>query len=250
MNDLADLVRRWDDQQAAYVAGREQRFTAMLDVLELTVGADRTIVDLGCGPGSLSRRILDRFPGARVVAIDYDPVLLTLARETLGGRATVLDADLTDPGWASFDGEVAAMVSTTALHWLRPDQLIRLYTQVHERLSPGGVLLDGDHFRFDARDAALRRIAADHDDTTQRAAFAAGAEDWTAWWTAASTHPTLAPHVPARERRYAQRVSAPETTVEFRLAALRQSGFAAAGPVWQFLDDYVVWAQKQGETGP
>ncbi|GAA0252494.1 class I SAM-dependent methyltransferase [Cryptosporangium japonicum] len=216
----------------------------MLDVLELTVGGGGTIVDLGCGPGSLARRVLERFPDARVVAIDHDPVLLTLAAGTLGERATVLDADLTDPGWASFDGAVSAMVSTTALHWLRPDQLIRLYTQVHDRLAPGGVLLDGDHFRFDARDAALRSIAADHDDATQRAAFAAGAEDWTAWWTAASTHPTLAPHVPDRERRYAQRVSAPETTVEFRLAALRQAGFRSVGTVWQFLDDYVVFARR------
>lgn len=241
---MNDLVARWDAQQAAYIAGREQRFTAMLDVLELTVGSDRTLVDLGCGPGSLTRRILERFPDAHVVAIDYDPVLLEIARETLGERATVLDADLTDPGWASFDGEIAAMVSTTALHWLRPDQLIRLYTQVHYRLVPGGVLLDGDHFRFDHRDAALAKVAADHDDRTQRAAFTAGAEDWQTWWDAASAHPALRPHFAERERRYAQRVPAPETTVEFRLAALRQAGFDGVGTVWQFLDDYVVWAQK------
>ncbi|GAA3388646.1 class I SAM-dependent methyltransferase [Cryptosporangium minutisporangium] len=247
ISDLPDLVKRWDAQQAAYIAGREQRFTAMLDVVELTVGGDRTIVDLGCGPGSLTRRLLDRFPDTRVVAVDYDPVLLALARATLteyGSRVTVLDTDLRDAGWASFAGEVSAMVSTTALHWLAPDQLIRLYAQIRDRLSPSGVLLDGDHFRFGDRDPALRTIAADHDDLTQRAAFAAGAEDWASWWDAASAHPLLQPHVAERDRRYGRRTSTPETTVDFRLAALRQAGFGAVGTVWQLLDDYVVWAQK------
>ncbi|SHN46625.1 class I SAM-dependent methyltransferase [Cryptosporangium aurantiacum] len=245
--DLHDLVRRWDAQQAAYIAGREQRFTAMLDVLELTVGGDATIVDLGCGPGSLTRRVLERFPRARVVALDYDPVLLALARKTLseyGERVTVVDVDLLDPHWTDGLGALSAAVSTTALHWLAPDELLRLYARVHALLTPGGVLLDGDHFRFDDRDPVLQKVALAHDERTQQVAFAAGAEDWATWWDAARAHPALSPHVAERDRRYGARTSAPATTVDFRLAALRQAGFGATGTVWQLLDDYVVWAQK------
>lgn len=241
---MKDLVARWDAQQAAYIAGREERFSAMLDVLALTADVSGTVVDLGCGPGSLSRRILDRFPSVSVIAIDYDPVLLTLARSTLGPRARVVDADLLSSSWSSFPGDVSAMVSTTALHWLQPAELVRFYGQVWDRLAPGGVLLDGDHFRFSSRDETLRAAAAEHDAQTQRSAFEAGAEDWETWWGAASSHPELAPHVALREERYASRVSAPATSVEFRLAALRQAGFGAANTVWQLLDDYVVWAQK------
>ena len=32
---ISELVRRWDDQQAAYIADREKRFDVILDVLEL-----------------------------------------------------------------------------------------------------------------------------------------------------------------------------------------------------------------------
>ena len=71
------LLRDWDEQQSAYVAHRENRFTVMLDVLRLHVPDERPrVLDLACGPGAISRRVLDAFPRAEVVAVDYDPCLL------------------------------------------------------------------------------------------------------------------------------------------------------------------------------
>src|SRR5690606_31287917 len=79
-----EAVALWDAQQAAYIAEREQRFDVMLDVLSQELGdREATILDLACGPGSLARRLVDALPHARVVAVDYDPVLLDLAREYL-----------------------------------------------------------------------------------------------------------------------------------------------------------------------
>jgi trans-aconitate methyltransferase len=60
-------------------------------------------IDLACGPGSLSQRLLQRFPQARVIAVDVDPVLLALGRGalgTVGGRLRWVDADLASPDWA------------------------------------------------------------------------------------------------------------------------------------------------------
>lgn len=256
------ILDRWDAQQAAYIAGREQRFAAMLDVLELTVGPEFVAVDLACGPGSLSARILDRFPAARVVAVDVDPLLLHVAREVLtprfGDRLTVLDVDLAVPGWSSDveaalagfgDGDAAvarptAAVSTTALHWLTPDQLVRVYGETHGLLGDGGVLLNGDHFRFDGRDPELRRIASAHDEATQQAAFAAGAPTWDAWWDEARALPGAAPLAAERERRFDGRPVPPATAVDLHLAALAQAGFATVGTAWQLLDDYVVLGRR------
>ena len=54
------------------------------------------MLDLGCGPGSLAVRLLDRMPAARVVAIDTDPLLLALGRAAYGGRSGLrfVDQDL------------------------------------------------------------------------------------------------------------------------------------------------------------
>lgn len=98
-----DLLQRWEHQQAAYIADRENRFRIMLDVLDLqSAGRPAVVVDLACGPGSLAFRVLERFPGARVVGVDHDPALLSLACEAgvrYGERAVFVDGDLTAPAW-------------------------------------------------------------------------------------------------------------------------------------------------------
>lgn len=256
MSAPAELLGRWDDQQAAYIADREGRFAVMLELLARTAGPAPVVVDLACGPGSLSARVLERFPAARVVAIDHDPLLLRLAADALGHhgeRLTLVDGDLVGDAWpaaiADALGGVApqAAVSTTALHWLLPDQLQRVYARTAALLAPGGVLLNGDHLRFDERHPTLRRVAEEHDSATQQAAFAAGALPWDAWWEQARGLPDGAALAAERERRFAGRDATPSTTVGFHLAALRQAGFVEVAPIWQLLDDYVVFGRTAGD---
>ena len=92
---------RWDRQQEFYMVDREERFAVIADVVEATCGPEPLIVDLGVGPGSLSIRLLDRMPRARVVGIDADPLLLGLARTAYGDRRglRLVDHDLRLPGW-------------------------------------------------------------------------------------------------------------------------------------------------------
>jgi trans-aconitate methyltransferase len=244
-----DLLSRWEDQQAAYVAHRENRFQVMLDVLGLHCPDDFTVLDLACGPGSITDRVLSRFPRARAAAVDYDPVLTRLARSVLepyNGRATVVESDLAHAGWSSalpgwsFD----AVLTSTALHWLSPGQLLEVYTELAQLLPPGSVLLNADHLRFGDESPTLRRLSAAHDAAVQRAAFADGAATWEQWWTLAADHPELAPLMLERERRFADRPPQPPAPLEFHLAALCTAGFAEVGTVWQYLDDHVVFARR------
>lgn len=248
------LLAAWDAQQAAYIADREGRFRIVVELLELACGPAPLVVDLACGPGSLSARVLDALPQARVLAVDHDPLLLDLAARALdplhGDRLTLLDADLEDDGWAALvrdalGGETPdAFVSTTALHWLQPERLLAVYAQAAGLLRDGGVLLNGDHFRFDDRSPTLKRLAAAHDEATQRRDHAAGAPTWEAWWAAARAQPGAEALAAERDRRFDARPAPPTTAVDFHLAALTQAGFAEAGTAWQLLDDYVVLGVK------
>ena len=78
--DYAAWLARWDDQQESFNPNRERRFEAMFDILEAWLPRRFTALDLGCGPGSLSARLLRRFPAARVVAVDFDPVVLRIGQ--------------------------------------------------------------------------------------------------------------------------------------------------------------------------
>ncbi|MFF5114347.1 class I SAM-dependent methyltransferase [Streptosporangium sp. NPDC000509] len=244
-----DLFSSWEEQQSAYVAHRENRFQVMLDVLDLHCPGDPTVLDLACGPGSITERVLSRFPRARAVAVDHDPVLTRLARSVLArhdDRATVVECDLAHAGWSSAlpDLSFDAVLSSTALHWLSPGQLLEVYTELARLLPPGSVLLNADHLRFGDDHPALRRLSASHDAAVQRAAFTDGAATWEQWWATVAHHPELAPLLPERERRFADRPPQPPAPLEFHLAALRTAGFAEVGTVWQYLDDHVVFARR------
>ncbi|MFF0224291.1 class I SAM-dependent methyltransferase [Streptomyces sp. NPDC004629] len=243
------LLERWDAQQAAYVAHRELRFQSMLDVLRLHLPESCHVLDLACGPGSLADRVLRAFPRARVTAVDYDPVLLRLAGDVLaeyGDRATVVDTDLVRADWAEplAAERIDAVVSSTALHWLSPSQLLRVYTALADLLPPGAVFLNADHLRYGPGNATLRALSERHDAEVQRAAFAAGADTWDAWFELAVAQPGMTPLAAEREQRFADRPPQPAAPLHFHLSALRTAGFAEAGTVWQYLDDYVVFARR------
>ena len=57
-----DWIARWDRQQEGYLPDREERFTALIDAVEALDRPDPLVIDLGCGPGSLSARLLTRLP--------------------------------------------------------------------------------------------------------------------------------------------------------------------------------------------
>ncbi|MGH8931315.1 MAG: class I SAM-dependent methyltransferase [Egibacteraceae bacterium] len=76
----ADWLRRWDAQQCVYIEDRERCFKVMFSFIEALLPPEVTVLDLACGPGAISQRLLRRLPGARSVAVDVDPVLLGLGQ--------------------------------------------------------------------------------------------------------------------------------------------------------------------------
>lgn len=239
-------VRRWERQQQGYLPGREERFTALIDAVEAGTGRpDPVIVDLGCGPGSLAARLLDRLPAATVIAVDADPLLLALGRAVHGGRHGLrfTDLDLREPGWSAalgLDGPADAAVSTTALHWLPPGALRAMYAELATVLRPGGLLLNGDHFT--AAEPGVARLGRALTERQQRRAAEAAAADpggrgegWSQWWEAAEADPGLAGLTEERNRRAwsADHHGTESTTLAAHVNALREAGFAEVGTLWQ-----------------
>jgi SAM-dependent methyltransferase len=238
-----DWIERWDRQQEVHLPDREERFTALIDAVEAGAGRpDPLILDLGCGPGSLAVRLLDRLPAATVVAVDADPVTLALGRaahaDVPGLRFT--DVDLRAPGWETGLGlgpgrPVDAVVSTTALHWLTAAELRGLYLVVAALLRPGGLFLDGDHLRLDeAEQPVLARLDRELEEREDRRRFPDGhAEDWGQWWRAVAADPALTHPAAERERRSVHHHGPESTLLAVHVDALRAAGFAEVGTIWQ-----------------
>lgn len=86
------------------------------------------ILDLGCGDGALTVRLVEA--GAEVVGTDFSADMVA------GASALGLDARVLDGHALTFDREFDAVFSNAALHWMtRPDAVI---AGVARALKPGG----------------------------------------------------------------------------------------------------------------
>ena len=119
--------QRWDPEGYARDAG----FVAEmgLDVLDLLdPRPGERVLDLGCGDGALTARLLGR--GCRVLGVDGSP------EQVAAARRRGLDARVADGERLDFDAEFDAVFSNAALHWMkRPDAVI---DGVWRALRPGG----------------------------------------------------------------------------------------------------------------
>ncbi|NRQ30723.1 class I SAM-dependent methyltransferase [Nonomuraea sp. NN258] len=230
-----EWIVRWDRQQEGYLPDREARFTALIDAAEAAGRADPLVLDLGCGPGSLSARLLDRLPKAKVISIDADPLLLGLGRAAYP-QLTFVQTDLRVPGWTralDLDRPVDLAVSTTALHWIGEEDLTRAYTELAGVMRPGGLLLNGDHLDADpALTPVLARLErAVHDKETERVFAENPPEDWRSWWDAINADPAFVNLSAARAAVRTDHTESP--MLSQHVTALRAAGFSEVGPLWQ-----------------
>ncbi|WP_017314275.1 class I SAM-dependent methyltransferase [Mastigocladopsis repens] len=130
------------------------RYDEMLLVItRCLVSTSRRILELGCGTGELSLKILNRCPDTQIVAIDYSPRMLQFAQSkiTAAGyqqRWTGIEADFGD--WANnpekigITGEFDACVSSLAIHHLKDEMKLKLFQRIRESLSEGGCFWNAD----------------------------------------------------------------------------------------------------------
>ncbi|MEE4543259.1 class I SAM-dependent methyltransferase [Streptomyces sp. V4-01] len=237
----------WDRQQEWYMPDREERFRVMLDMVEATVGAEPRVLDLACGTGSITDRLLRRLPRAHSTGVDLDPALLAIARGTFGGdpRVALVTADLKDPDWPARlpRGRYDAVLTATALHWLHSDDLRVLYGQLAGLVRPGGVFLNADHMpdpatpRINAADRAQRH--ARMDEARER-----GALGWTEWWRLAAADPALAEPTAERFRIYGEHADGDTPPASWHAATLLDAGFGEARTVWSSPSDAMVLALR------
>ncbi|MFH9469944.1 class I SAM-dependent methyltransferase [Streptomyces clavifer] len=245
--DWQSWQQSWDRQQEWYMPDREERFRVMLDMVEAVVGPEPRVLDLACGTGSITDRLLTRFPRASSTGVDLDPALLAIARGTFDGddRVTFVTADLKDPAWpgklphTSYD----AVLTATALHWLHSEPLAALYGQLGQLVREGGVFMNADHMidtdtpRINAAERAQRHAAMDR-------ARADGALDWAQWWALAAKDPVLAAPTAERFRIYGEHADGDMPSPRWHAGTLREAGFGEARTVWASPSDSLVLAVK------
>jgi SAM-dependent methyltransferase len=122
-----NAASKWDPASYAENAGFVPALgNAVLELLDPRPG--ERILDLGCGDGVLTEKLLAA--GAAVIAVDASPDMVAAAKRR------GLDARIMDGQALPFADEFDAVFSNAALHWML--QPVPVIAGVYRALKPGG----------------------------------------------------------------------------------------------------------------
>ncbi len=126
-------MSEWNPAQ--YLRFAQPRLRPALELLaRVELDAPAVVVDLGCGTGSITRLMAERWPQARVTGVDSSRQMLDAA-DTAPPNLHWQQQDI--GSWES-DEPADLIYSNAALHWLPGHD--RVLPQLLRQLAPAGVL--------------------------------------------------------------------------------------------------------------
>jgi tRNA (cmo5U34)-methyltransferase len=128
-------------RKPAWLPGIEEALELLPRLVEPFVSDGDAILDLGAGSGKLSRAVLERIGGARVVLMDFSDNMLAGAPGVLApfdGRYTTVKADFVEADLGR--GAYRAVVSSFALHHCRgAGEYSRVYRAIRAAIREPGI---------------------------------------------------------------------------------------------------------------
>ncbi|GGC55308.1 class I SAM-dependent methyltransferase [Hoyosella rhizosphaerae] len=235
-NVARQWMETWDAQQQIYAVRREHRFAVVSKAVKAATGHSDTpiIIDIGAGPGSLAEHIARDMPDARVIAIEADPFLIELGRAAFGKRIEFVETTAGADGWLDAVGvdRIDAAVSSTALHYFAVNDLARLYHDLHKAVSPGGLVVNADHFPLNPLVGELLGNSGD------------GGTAWQQWWNAARACDDLTTALALREHVVLPDGGDNDLSADAHMLLLSDAGFTATDVIWRDGVSTIVAARK------
>ncbi len=143
-------------QTTDFDTGMRQLFPSYDEMLEAVArcvpSTSRRILELGCGTGELSKKILKRCPNAQIIALDYSPRMIEFARKKMAEAGyqqwSGIEADFgewaNNPEKLEIGTEFDACVSSLAIHHLSNEMKAKLFQRIGKSLKSGGCFWNAD----------------------------------------------------------------------------------------------------------
>ena len=158
--DVAARVATYDADMEVMHPNRTRMVDVALEFLPLARDTEMHVLELGCGTGYLTQRLLTAYPSARVVAVDGAQSMLELATSRLGALNERVDSRVGD--FRELDRLVQpdplsdAVLSSYALHHLDRDDKLQVLVASSSRLKPGGWFINADLIESDSAEVEDR----------------------------------------------------------------------------------------------
>ena len=112
------MASAWDPgQYERFAAERARPFHELVARIP-TSDTAVAVVDLGCGPGTMTATLAERWPSAAILGIDSSPDMIQAAQAYASEQLTFRLADLAE--WRPDPGSVDVILANASLQWV-PD---------------------------------------------------------------------------------------------------------------------------------
>lgn len=134
----------YDVQQPVLYRKYNEIHSLMVQMLQFERQKPFSVVDLGCGTGTLAQMILQAYPCATITCMDISPGMLSIAQRKLAefeGRTEFIVEDL---GGTVFQKSYDVAVSIAAIHHLPHSRKRHLFGKLYDALTSTGIFLLAD----------------------------------------------------------------------------------------------------------
>lgn len=182
----------------------------------------KRILDLGCGTGNLTDQMFKKYPEAEIDALDISEEILNESRRRFNHTPNIryIQADFKSlhlpPG--SYD----LVMSSIAIHHIEDTEKIKLYKEVFQALSNGGIFIFADQTRGITDEIYKKNISCWKEEAMK---LGSTLENWDMWMAHQDAHDF-------------------HTPVNWHFQELEKAGFRETDLLWKYLMWAVVWARK------
>lgn len=115
---------------------------ALVSVIPFSGEKVFSMIDLGCGTGTISQSVKSKFPNVEITCVDIAEKMLEIAKNKIGGDVNCIQADFNE---FEFPQKYDLIVSSLALHHLEnDDDKLSCYKKIYSALNQNGVFINID----------------------------------------------------------------------------------------------------------
>jgi malonyl-CoA O-methyltransferase len=142
VNEDPSIRLRFSSAAKSYRANAVVQHQVVEDFIALMPAShldrQQSILEIGCGTGALTQRLIERFPGASLTAIDLSPDMIEQARTSIA-ESDQVRLQAVDVMEFQTDQRYDVVASSSALHWVTP--LSEAIAAVDRLVDAGGTVV-------------------------------------------------------------------------------------------------------------
>ena len=219
------MADQYDELFITHLDAYELTHEMVLTMLPFSQSESFRVLELGCGTGNLTQKLLDQFPKSTAEGYDVSGEMLARARAKLTDTGRRIQLHQGDISQLTLTGPFDAVISAIAVHHVPQPDKPSLFQRLYDVLRPGGVLVLGDAFQ-----AATPELGQRYRQLSKMSLERQGVVE--------------TPVYTAYRNRNSQPSGGSSTHVQDYLQWMDQAGFHNVDCVWKYLSRAVVYGER------